>query len=126
MNNHVSPESKEGAIKALAIIGFIVVIILAVWLAVAIVRMLPDAFSSLAGIAGSVESNRPTTTLEIESDVRVVNVNDTFTITWNDVKREGTYTIEFACVSNVAIALKNGDREEAVECEREIALPQDM
>lgn len=55
--------------KTLAIVGFIAVVAFGVWLAVQIVSLVPNAFSSLASIADSVHNYDPTTEEVVDDEV---------------------------------------------------------
>ena len=57
--NQVHNNDKDRVMKTLAIVGFIAVIAFGVWLAVQIVSLVPNAFSSLASIADSVYNYQP-------------------------------------------------------------------
>ncbi len=106
MNQHINDTTKNGAIKTLAILGFVVVIVLGVWLAVKVVSLIPSAFSSLASIADSINNNRPTNTLTIESEERVINSEGIFTLAWTNVKREGTYSFSYTCTPGITVNLR--------------------
>lgn len=116
--NQINNEQKTAAIKTLAILGFVFVIVFGVWLAVQVVRILPEAFSSLASIADSVNSNKPTTALEIESEERVINSNQSFHLEWADLKREGFYTFSYVCAEGISVDVRfeNGDIQN-VKCD---------
>ena len=59
--NQVQNNDKDRVMKTLAIVGFIAVVAFGVWLAVQIVSLVPNAFTSLASIADSVYNYDPTT-----------------------------------------------------------------
>lgn len=103
--------------KTFAILGFIAVIVLSVWLAVQIVSIIPSAFSSLASIADSVSNYRPDEKLEVATQNSVVNAGESFTITWTHMRREGTYTFSYGCVDGVSVDIRKKDGAiESLEC----------
>jgi len=121
--NQVSEEKKASLTKVLAILGFLAVVIFAVWLAVQIVRVIPSAFTSLASIAEVVYNYRGEEELEVASQKSVVNAGETFTITWTDMRKDGTYTFSYACVDGVSVDMrKNGSDIEAIACNTPVNL----
>lgn len=126
MKNEVSNESKESAIKTLAIIGFIAVIIFGVWLSVQIVRVIPTAFTSLASIADVVYENRPIETLTVSTDKSIVNAGESVNISWTDVERRGTYGITFACAEGVSVDMRRASESmSSIVCGEKIELSDD-
>lgn len=67
--NQVQNNDKDRVMKTLAIVGFIAVVAFGVWLAVQIVSLVPNAFSSLASIADSVYNYDPTTEEVVDDEV---------------------------------------------------------
>jgi hypothetical protein len=106
--NHVTEEQKSSATKALAIVGFLVVIIFAVFAAVQVVRFIPSAFSSLASLADSVYNYREKEQLTVATKETVVNAGDSFTITWNKLRQSGSYAFSFACQDGVSLEARIG------------------
>lgn len=109
--NQVTPESKNAAIKTLAIIGFIVMIVVALWLAIQIVQLIPNAFTRLANLAEDVNSGARTIVLEDETIV--TNADSIVTIAYRGVRGAGTYSFNYACVDKVAVAIidETGSKE---------------
>lgn len=101
----MSNQSSSG-IKALAIAGFILFVGLLVWLAVTLVGLLPNAFSSLASLADGLQQARPQSTIVVANSNSIVNSGDTFTISWTGVNRSGQYTIRYECVNGVAVDMR--------------------
>lgn len=118
----VSEESKLSAIKTLAIIGFIATAIVLVWLAVVIVRFIPEGFSSLASLMESVSA--PGRELSISTNRTVVNVDDSVTVSWEKTGASGVYGFSYSCVDGVsgAMILKGGATA-LLACDSWIALP---
>ena len=88
--NQVNEQDKSRFMKTLAVIGFIALIILAVWLAIRVVQLVPNAFSSLASLAESVEDGREAqNTIAVSSTPNVVNSNESFQIAFSDLGRDG-------------------------------------
>lgn len=127
MNQKVSEESKSNAIKILAILGFIAVIIICVWLSVLIVRALPQAFTSLASLAENMSQRAQEDTLEVQSDEQVVDSGETFTLSWNDLRRDGTYNVGYECTDGVSVDMEAGDDTiENIPCTFDLAVPEDV
>jgi hypothetical protein len=106
--NHVTEEQKSSATKALAIVGFLVLIIFAVFAAVQVVRFIPSAFSSLASLADSVYNYKDKEQLTVATKETVVNAGDSFTITWNKLRQSGSYGFSFACQDGVSLEARIG------------------
>ena len=125
MNTNTPQENaKDGTIKVLAIVGFISVIVLAVWLSVQIVRVIPSAFSSLASVADSVYNNQPADTLTVVSEKSIVNTGESFRISWTDLGRTGDYSFYYACTEGVSIDVRLGsDNTASVQCDNPLLLP---
>lgn len=107
--NEVTTEEKDGLTKTFAIVGFLVLIIFAVWLAVRIVSIVPSAFSSLASLADSVYNHNNKQELEVGSENSVMNAGASFPISWTKMRRDGTYTFSYACTEGVSIDVKNAE-----------------
>jgi len=121
--NQVSEEKKESMTKVLAILGFIAVIIFAVWLAVQIVRVIPSAFSSLASIAEVVYNYRGEEDLEVSTQKSVLNAGESFTISWSQMRTAGSYTFSYACVDGVSIDIRKNDGTiQTIACDTTVAL----
>ncbi|MCD5381936.1 MAG: hypothetical protein LR017_01315 [Candidatus Pacebacteria bacterium] len=121
--NQVSEKSKNGAIKTLAIIGFVAMVVLVVWLFIQVIRVVPTAFSSLASLADSVYNNRPINTLDVALEKSIVNAGDDFTVSWTNLNREGIYTFQYECVDGVSVDVRTAAGVNAVPCEHGLALP---
>ena len=122
--NQVTPESKNTAIKTLAILGFVVMIILAVWIAVQLVRLIPSAFTSLADLAGDVQNAEDKITLEEET--LVTNAGETLTINFDGVSEEGSYAFSYECTDGVAVAIVDEDEnKEFIACDEEFEIAGD-
>lgn len=120
--NQVPEEQKEALTKTFAIVGFVAVILLAVWLAVKIVSLMPSAFSSLASLADSVYNYPQTTEIKIDSPKSVINVGESTTISWNTFPGDGSYTFRFVCTEGLAIDLRLGGEVVPATCDTDIDL----
>jgi hypothetical protein len=107
--NEVTTEEKDGLTKTFAIVGFLVLIIFTVWLAVRIVSVLPSAFSSLASLADSVYNYRDAKVLVVTTENSVMNAGESFPITWAKMRRDGTYTFSYACTEGVAVDVRDAE-----------------
>jgi hypothetical protein len=107
MNNNVTHEEKDSLTKTFAIVGFIVLVIFGVWLAVKIVTFVPSAFSSLASLADSVYNYNKTEVITVNGENNVYNTGEAFTLSWGAMRRPGTYTFSYACTEGVSVDTKN-------------------
>jgi hypothetical protein len=105
--NEVTTEEKDGLTKTFAIVGFLVLIIFTVWLAVRIVSVLPSAFSSLASLADSVYNYKDAKEIVVETQSSVVNAGESFLISWTKMRRDGTYTFSYACTEGVSVDVRD-------------------
>lgn len=111
---------EDRTMGAFALVGLVVVIILVAWLAIQAVRLIPDAFMSLASLADRV-NNEPTpeVTLEVTSTQSVLNAGTAVLITWNDLEAPGTYSFEYDCAPGVSLDLEvDGGARIPLACER--------
>lgn len=92
--------------KTFATVGFLAIIVLLVWLAVQIVSFIPSAFSSLASLADSVYSNRPTNEIVVSNGNSIVGNGEAFTISWTDTKKTGEYTFSYQCAEGVSLDMR--------------------
>lgn len=124
--NQVSEDSKIRVNRVLAVIGFAVIVVLLAWLAVQVVRLTPNAFSSLAVLLDSIQEDRiAQNELIIESDQNVANTNESFTVAWKDMHRNGFYAISYDCVEGVSLEARLGGEIVPIECDEHFILPQD-
>jgi len=107
--NQVPEERKDSMTKTLAILGFLAIIILIVWLAVKVVALIPGAFSSLASIADSVYSRNTNSELIVTTENSIVNAGESFVITWNKMSGEGSYGFEYECKDGVTLDIRQRD-----------------
>jgi hypothetical protein len=106
-NNFIYMNTNQSTgMKALATAGFIVLVALLVWLAVTLVSLLPNAFSSLASLAEGLQQARPSTELVVASGSSIVNNGEDFTINWTNLNRSGEYTLFYECTDGVAIDMR--------------------
>lgn len=103
--NQVTIEQKESVTKSLAIIGFIAMIVLLMFVAIKLVGYLPSAFSSLASLADSVY-NQDTDELVVMTPNSVVKSGESFTLTWNEIKRPGTYSFSYECTTGATLEMR--------------------
>ncbi len=116
MNTTPDPVKKERVLKSLAVGGFIGLIIIIGWLGITLVRVLPNAFTSLASLADSVYNYQPVE-IVVVSSADIVNAGDAFTISWNDPKPAGSFSFTFVCTDGVAIDVRTvGSPLQSVEC----------
>ncbi|MFM2381246.1 MAG: hypothetical protein RLZZ76_11 [Candidatus Parcubacteria bacterium] len=107
--NHVTHDEKDALTKTFAIVGFIVLVIFGVWLAVKIVSFVPSAFSSLASLADSVYNYDKNEEIIVTGENNVYNAGEAFTLSWEALRRPGTYTFSYACTEGVSVDTKDAD-----------------
>lgn len=121
--NNVTHDEKDSLTKTFAIVGFIVLVIFAVWLAVKIVTFIPSAFSSLASLADSVYNYDKTETITVNNENNVYNAAEAFTLSWGAMRRPGTYTFSYACTDGVSVDTKDAEGKiVALTCGEALAL----
>lgn len=114
-------------VRILAIAGFVLIIILLVWVAVRLVALLPGAFASLASIASSIYNERPTTEIVVANNKSIVNDGESFTINWTNLNRAGTYTFTYDCTDGVALDMRfPANQVTAIPCGEVIKLGADV
>lgn len=117
--NTVNQESKSGAIKTLAIIGFIVAVVAGLWITVQVVRFIPTAFSSLASIADSLYGEGSTLSFTTEKDV--VNSGESLRLIFVPVRTDGSYVFSYRCVDGITAETRNSEGEIVrFDCDEEI------
>lgn len=111
MNENNNPSAKTALIKTFAIVGFLALIALIIWLIVQGIRVFPGAFSSLASIAETVENYRggKTEDFTVTSKKSIVNSDEQFEVSWTDLKTDGTYEFEYNCIQGIALKVRGAD-----------------
>ena len=116
MEKNTDTKSKEGILKVLAIGGFIGLIIIIAWLGIQLISFMPSAFTSLASLADSVYNYKPVE-IVVVSTKAVANAGESFTLTWNKPKQNGTFTFTYTCTEGVSIEIRSKvDTIETVPC----------
>ena len=96
----IRSEYRSGALKALAALGFVAVLIFGAWGVIQVARMVPNLGSALSAAAVSLSSLFvPAERLEITIPTANVNSGEPFTLTWEHINKrsDGTYTVSFSC-----------------------------
>jgi hypothetical protein len=125
--SQLTPTKKERPNTTMAIIGFVVIVILVVWLAVQVVGFIPQAFSSLASITDGVFNDEEDLNLVAATTDSTVNAGDTFTVSWNNIPRSGTYTFAYTCAEGVSVDVVDNTRSTVtVACDESISLGDDI
>ncbi len=103
------------------------VIILGVWLAVQIVSLMPQAFTSLASIADGVYNANGTPELTVSTDNSSVMSGDSFMINWTSIPGSGAYTFMYTCTDGVAVTItENTGSPTLVPCNDSVTLGNKM
>lgn len=118
--------NKDKLMKLLAVVGFIVALVLALWLAVKIIGLLPGAFSSLASIVDGLYNDRDETTLTVATNQSVVNNSNSIIVSWTEIDEDGTYNFEYDCAEGVAIEIRDDDDRIALDCDTPLNLGNDI
>ena len=119
----VPEEKKDALTKTFAIAGFAAIIIFIVWLAVQVVQIAPNAFSSLASLADSVYNYDVNQELVVSTNNTVINAGESFTLNWSELAGTGEYTFSYACTEGVALEIKNADGQVVSQaCDTQLAL----
>lgn len=119
--------AKTAIIKTLAIIGLVGTILLSVWLLVQGARVIPGAFSSLASIAEGLQSYRGAEELEVFTGKSILNSEEEFEITWNEVGSLGDYNFSYECTEGVSATMRSADDETVViQCTDVLSLPSNV
>ncbi len=106
MTNNREQQQKDGIMKSLAIAGFIGLIIVIAWLGIQLVKVLPNAFTSLASLADSVY-NYDTSDLTATSNKGTVSADESVTISWNVPARTGTFAFSYVCAEGLAVDMRD-------------------
>jgi hypothetical protein len=88
------------ALKALAVIGFVAILIFGVWGLIQVGRMFPSIMSAISSAAVSLSSIFvPAERLEIALPSGNIESGEPFTISWTHEgkRKDGTYTLSFDC-----------------------------
>jgi len=93
-------------LKVLAVACFIAFVGLLVWLAVMLVGVLPNAFSSLASIAEGLQQSRPQAEIVVANSNSIINNNEEFIVSWTNLNRTGQYTIRYECINGVSVDMR--------------------
>jgi hypothetical protein len=105
MTPDIQNQNKDRILKLLAIGGLIGLVIMIAWLGVQLVRVMPNAFTSLASLADSVYNYQPYE-LVVVSSAPVVNNGESVTLTWNDPEPVGSFSFMYTCADGVAIDIR--------------------
>lgn len=118
--------AKIAVIKTLAIVGFIALIALSIWLLVQGVRFIPGKFASLASIAESIQNYSPTKDLTIATEKTMVNSGEAFKVTWTDYSKQGSYIFTYECIEGVSLDVRGENEEQmTIPCDQTLSLPND-
>ncbi|MES2014252.1 MAG: CARDB domain-containing protein [Patescibacteria group bacterium] len=95
----------DAAVRALAIFGFLAIIIVGMWGSVQVARNVPGAFSSVAAAIVSFTSIFVPAgeTITVSAPSLTVNANEPFVLSWTHAKKsvEGSYTFRYNCADGV-------------------------
>jgi hypothetical protein len=122
MEQDQTTAKKDSIIKTLAITGFIGLIIIISWVAIQLVQVLPSAFTSLASLADSVYNYQPAN-LQISSSKTDLAHKESFTLSWTDLERNGSYTFSYQCGEGLSLDMRDSlGNIKALTCDAEYNL----
>ncbi len=97
---------KKTAIKALAIVGLVAILILGFWGVIRVASLVPGIGNALAAVGASLSSIFvPAERLEITLSSANVRSGEPFAVTWDHINKrgEGSYTLSYACRSGFSM-----------------------
>jgi hypothetical protein len=106
MQNNSEQYQKSRLLKSLAILGFVGLIIVISWLGIQLVKVLPNAFSSLASLADSVYSYEPTK-ITVANNKVSVTTKESLTVSWNAPKQAGSFAFSYQCNEGLTLDMKD-------------------
>jgi hypothetical protein len=109
-------EKKRTVLNILAILGFLAVLILVAWLSIQVVKVLPNAFTSLANLAETLNGRGSDRTIVIESDKSEVVSGEEVTLSWDTPDFPGTFTFSYQCLDGVAVEVRKDNTTREVRC----------
>ncbi len=117
----------SGIMKSLAIIGLIAALTLAAWLAVQLVRTIPNAGARLQGAVVAVQSmfrETPRESLAFAIDNRNVPANEEYRVTFEYTGEAAPeeYLFSYSCADNVRLEVETGNGWENLACEVSVPL----
>jgi hypothetical protein len=123
--DNASQNKKESILKSLAIAGFISIVMLIAWLSIQLVSFVPEAFSSLASLAESINKHEQATKGDNENNNNLSIINATSqaesgktnTISWETIDALGTYTFSYKCTDGVSIDINKESGIQSVTCD---------
>ncbi len=122
-----TPTKRGAVVKVLAILGFIVTVLVIIWLIITGIKHAPTAFNSLAEMARGIQNYRPVTEITLELEKDVVNSGESFQISWTNVKQAGEYHFSYNCTDGISLEVRGGDGTLVpVRCTEVLTLPSDV
>lgn len=122
---HTEDASKNRLLKTLAVLGFLLVIAFITWLAVILVQNAPTAFTNLASLAESLNEGRlAQNEIKIDTKKDVVNSDESFTISWSDLGRKGSYTFMYECSDGVSLDTRIKGETIKLNCDTLLPIPE--
>jgi CARDB len=125
--NTVTPEKKEGILKALAVLGFLAIIGFIAWASVQIVAYVPRGFTHLASLAQSVNHYKDSlgkndTSLTLTSTTTEAKAGEPVKFTWNKQPQAGTYAFSYKCTNGVGVSIVDTEGLRSLTCDTEYGL----
>jgi hypothetical protein len=119
---------KGAVVKTLAIVGFMVTIGFLVYFAIAGVKHAPEGLASLATIAEKVNLYQPDAPeLTVATEKIVVNSEESFQVSWTDMRDDGEYQFTYDCVPGVRLTVRSTDGVFVpMGCSETLTLPADV
>ncbi len=106
MQNNSEQQNKSRVLKSLAILGFVGLIIVISWLGIQLVKVLPNAFSSLASLADSVYRYEPAK-LTVANNKVSVTTKESLTVSWQAPQQTGSFAFSYQCADGLTLDMKD-------------------
>ena len=117
------PVFKTVLTKVLAIVGFFVTLALLVWLAIEGGKRAPGAFASLASLVDGMNRSG-VHELTLATEKSVVNSEESFQISWTDMRTPGEYVFSYTCTEGVDLHVREeNDELRQIPCTSTLTLP---
>lgn len=104
----------------IAIVGFVVIIAIGLWGAIAAVRLAPHLFETIASTFRSSDSS-----IELSLPASGIRSGEQFVLSWSDAERDsGLYTISYGCTDKLTIDAPISNTEVGpMPCDAPYAIP---
>jgi len=113
--------TKNRFLKALAVGGFIGLIIILAWLGIKLVSFMPNAVTSLASLADSVYNYRAPE-LVMSTSRSSFATGETTELSWNVPRQAGIFAISYPCLDGVSVDARINQSITTIPCDTTTAI----